>query len=306
MFWEMFSYYRYITACIMGLSLNLMLRDFSMLCRDLEIPDSIPFSKTAQATSKGSVEAETFWVNSLDGFRGGSMVPALQQLRKAKVTLNINLAAVLDGCKRLVVTVQSVALLAFGKTLAWLFGRLDIVLGHVVSGRTLSAVDAEENVGPLFNTIPRRFDLSQKTTTNEEAVRALQTTTGDSQAYQHASLSRVQQVWREKADLPDARLLDALFVFHKKASGTEEVLWRPVTVENDDKASTEYPINFEINQSETDIEVRVNGTGIVDLDVFLREFESILLDIVQSSGYAKPEVYYRSCRSMVMLCHMVD
>ncbi|KAF9077099.1 hypothetical protein BDP27DRAFT_1519318, partial [Rhodocollybia butyracea] len=63
----------------------------------------------------------------------------------------------LDIIKEMGVTVQTIMLLAWGKTLAALTGSLDVVFGHVVAGRAIELEDALLVSGPLFNTIPFRF-----------------------------------------------------------------------------------------------------------------------------------------------------
>lgn len=51
---------------------------------------------------------------------------------EAGSVLKVNVNSVLAGCKDLGVTLQTVALLAVGKSLASASGRRDIVFGHVV------------------------------------------------------------------------------------------------------------------------------------------------------------------------------
>ncbi|KAK0434815.1 putative peptide synthetase [Armillaria borealis] len=78
----------------------------------------------------------------------------------------------LHSIKMLGVTVQAVALLAWGKTLASITGSPDVVFGQVVSGRTIDLDNALYASGPLFNTIPFRFTLSELAWTNAEAAQA--------------------------------------------------------------------------------------------------------------------------------------
>ena len=189
--------------------------------------------------------------------------------------------ALLEGCKRLGVTVQSVALVAFGKTIARLSRRQDIIFGHVVSGRSLpTIIDADDVVGPLFNTIPVRIGLSKSSTTNKDVVQDIQEMTGESQIFQHASLGKVQQTWREKIDSPEAVLLDSIFVFQRRATHKDDQAWESITLD-DNVAPTEYATNFECEQADTGISVYVNSSSIKDLDCLIRTFESTLFNILE-------------------------
>lgn len=261
-----------------GESLRRLFADLSSLLKGAQIPARPSFSGAARAIYERTAEAEEYWVSSLDGFAGSSATSSTGEFHEMRVALTLDQAAILESCRSLGVTLQSVALLAYGKTLAWLSRRQDVVFGHIVRGRTLM-LEADDVVGPLFNTVPVRVNLEGISVSNGDAARSLQHMTGDSQAYQHASLSRIQQTWRENIKNPDAELLDALFVFQKRAGGHEDRLWTSIDiVEN--AAPTEYSTNLEFEQGEDGIAVCVNSRCIEDLDGFVQTFELILRDIL--------------------------
>ena len=268
-----------------GESLKLLLRDFAALVRKTRIVLRPPFSHAARAVHAPNTEAENFWARKLDDFKGIAATSNHGHFHAARTTLKSGLHPMLESCKRLGVTLQSVALLALGKTLAWLSGRLDIVFGHIVRGRSLPSLEAEDVVGPLFNAVPHRVNLHKIATSNRNVAKGIQDLSGESQTYQHSSLSKVQQAWREDISNPDAELLDTLFVFQKQISSAEDLPWASADV-NDDVAPTEYATNFEFIQKDTQILICMNSRRIQDLDGFLQMFERILSEIVENPDNA--------------------
>lgn len=93
-----------------------------------------------------------FWIKHLDGFlpaplprvSSSSAIP-----HRARQSLALPDGA-LQTIKNIGVTVQAVALLAWGKVLATLTESPDVVFGHVVSGRAIELEDALHASGPLF------------------------------------------------------------------------------------------------------------------------------------------------------------
>ncbi|KAL8767688.1 MAG: hypothetical protein Q9209_005868 [Squamulea sp. 1 TL-2023] len=265
-----------------GDSIRLLFQDFWASWKCTRLPKRPLFSQAAEEINRIKGEAEDFWVSKLESFSGTPGVSLAGPTREARARLNVKPSVLVEGSKRLGVTVQSVALAAFGKTIASLSRRQDVVFGHVVSGRSLpTIIDADEIVGPLFNTVPVRIRLAESSVTNTNVVQDIQKITGESQIYQHASLGKVQQAWREKTHNPEAVLLDSLFVFQKRATSDEDQGWESIALD-DNVAPTEHATNFECEQADTGIFVTVNSSSIRDLDLLIRTFESMLYDIMKS------------------------
>ena len=263
-----------------GESLRMIFYDLYASLKGLRIASRPPFSRAAEAIYHSQREAEDYWARSLDGFKGNIRPPLSGSLHEEKAALKVDITTVLEGCRRLGVTLQSLALLAFAKTLARLTQRSEVVFGHVVGGRVLSRVEADRILGPLFNTVPMRVQLEKMTSTNRDAAQGVQRLTGESQRYQHASLSKVQQTWRKAIGKPDAELFDTLFVFQIRTGAEAEHPWTSVETD-DDSAPTEYFTNFECEQTDTEISICVNSRGTEDLGKLLRTFEHLLCEIFQ-------------------------
>ncbi|KAL8751114.1 MAG: hypothetical protein Q9184_006175 [Pyrenodesmia sp. 2 TL-2023] len=267
-----------------GQSIRTLLHDFWAVSEGSPLPQRPSFSQAAEEIHQRKSKAEDYWVQTLNQFRGKSTLAAQGSMKEVRATLDLDLNAVLEGCKRLGVTLQSVVLVAFGKTTASLSKSQDIAFGHVVSGRALPALNADEIIGPMFNTVPVRLDLGKASTTNRDAIRHIQRMTGESQIYQHASLSKIQQTWRKEIGDPDAELLDSLFVFQRRPVG-EEDSWETVPLD-DDVAPTEYATNFECEQTDSGINICVNSRSIEDLDSVVATFRRMLCDILENPDTA--------------------
>ncbi|KAL8650194.1 MAG: hypothetical protein Q9210_003968, partial [Variospora velana] len=263
-----------------GESINLLFQDLWALSNGSPLPKRPSFSEAVEAIQSNTREATDYWAQCLSDFKGNPAESPVAALREIRSTLDINVTDALKDCQNLGVTLQSVGMLAFGKTLAWLSNQKDIVFGQVVRGRSLPNLEADGVIGPLFNTVPVRVRLESTTATNKDAAQAIQHMTGESQAYQHAPLSKVQQAWRQQTGNLDAKLIGSLFVFQRRAPGTETLSWEHVAV-GEDAAPTEYATNLECEQTDTGIDICVNSRNVEDLVTLVKTFEHILLDILQ-------------------------
>ncbi|KAL9617322.1 MAG: hypothetical protein Q9204_008493, partial [Flavoplaca sp. TL-2023a] len=195
-----------------GISINLLLQDMLHLYNGVELQPKTPFSEAARMISQAAQDAEDFWLQKLDQYQGCRHLSEISDSRITNLErkLDMNVGNVQQGCKDIAVTLQTIALLAHAKSLACLSGQRDVVFGHVVGGRSIAIPDADEIVGPLFNTIPSRITLDKTFVSNESMVKHIQQSSGDTQAHQHASLARVQHSWRQKAANADRQLFDSV------------------------------------------------------------------------------------------------
>ncbi|KAL8708164.1 MAG: hypothetical protein Q9220_006925 [cf. Caloplaca sp. 1 TL-2023] len=273
-----------------GVSIQLLFDDLARLYNKMDMPSRPPFSRAAQAITSSTPNDENFWLQKLEGFEGIDVSQpadngAGQGVVEVEKMLSMSTDKMIHSCKILGVTLQTVALLAYAKSLACLFGRRDIVFGHVVGGRSLAVPDADEIIGPLFNTVPCRVSLDKTYRTNASMATEIQEFSGDSQVHQQASLSKIQQAWRKKVGDPDTQLLDALFVFqhNTKEGRLGQRLWTPVDTSRA-SASTEYSINLEFEQTQNTIIAKVVAReAFIDRErllAWLTEFEHTFEEIL--------------------------
>lgn len=273
-----------------GESISLLFQDLARLYEGIELPPRAPFSDAAKAIAKSNTDAEGFWLQNLDGFESSDIPPSQNvtetDMIEIETTLSLGIESILRRCKVLGVTIQTVALLAYGKSLACVSGRRDVVFGHVVGGRLLAMPGADEVIGPLFNTVPFRIVFDRTYVTNRIAAMEIQQVSGDSQPHQHASLGRIQQAWRQRVGDANAQLFDTLFVFQNSANrpSATDRLWTSLDVSGV-IAPAEYSTNFEFEQREEKTILRVASRKKLrtreQLHTWLIEFGEIFQDIIE-------------------------
>ncbi|KAL8821475.1 MAG: hypothetical protein Q9223_000483 [Gallowayella weberi] len=268
-----------------GVSINVFFQDLTRLYHGLDIPRRSSFSDAARAISTACKDAENFWMLKLEGFDGGAFPfkKSSGDITNIEHTLGISNDTIVQSSRKLGVTVQTVALLAYAKSLACLSERRDVVFGHVVGGRSIAIPSADEIIGPLFNTVPSRITLDKTYVTNESMAKKIQRSSGDSQAYQHVSLAKIQQAWRKRAGNADAQLFDSVFVFQNNANiaSSEDHLGTSVNI-GAAVDPTEYSFNVEFEQGIERMILRVNATWNREkLQEWLIMFENIFRDILE-------------------------
>lgn len=241
------------------------------------------FSQAALAIANTTRTASDFWSRQMQGYRGIE-VPLTETERNASTLTAAILSLSVDTTTQQF-AISDVAMLAFAKALSCLVGARDIVFGQVVSGRTIPVDGADAILGPMFNTIPFRLRLSQTIATNGDILRQVRQLSEEAIDFQHASLAEVQKAWRQQVGgVAAANLFDSLFVFQKTVGSTEEdqamPLWKPYEGEGGAQAPSEYVLNFEVEQTEEGILVRVySKLNDEHLTAFLNNFKTAFEDI---------------------------
>ncbi|KAI4158074.1 MAG: hypothetical protein LQ342_007780 [Letrouitia transgressa] len=272
-----------------GDSINPIFQDLASLYDNAKLPYRPPFSVAAQEIFNRTQKAEKFWQYIMDGYENNE-TPLQSQCDKqvgteeVEIKLLMNTGIAIALCKHLGVTLQTVALLAFGKSLACARRRRDIVFGHILNGRSLPVTGADLILGPLFNTVPFRLCLDRTYATNRNIALDIQRFSAESQEHQHASLSKIQTAWRQKTGKTDGNLFDTLFVFQRTTPGKSSSLWKPVE-HGKILGQTEYPENFEFEQREEKLLVRMvsyaERSNKDQISAWLSNFDQIFRDILE-------------------------
>lgn len=142
-----------------GLSLPYFLEDVASSYRQQDAPSRPQFLSAAPYILHSSQDRAEFWSKHLAGYFP-SPLPRISGSRVETYRARQSFALpgdALQTIKNMGVTVQAVALLAWGKVLATLAHSLDVVFGQVVSGRAIELEDALHASGPLFKYVRFRF-----------------------------------------------------------------------------------------------------------------------------------------------------
>jgi len=148
----------------------------------------------------------------------------------------------LPFCKKLNVTVSAYFQASYLFVLNQVFG-ITPTIGVVVSGRTLAVEEAEDIIGPMFNTIPFAVcDLPEKSNF-PNLVRSCSRFNIEVLPFHYTSLRQITRYLGQ-----DSRhgLFEALFVFQKAHSTNAKAgLWHDLPIP---QSSPEYPLNLEVEQ----------------------------------------------------------
>ncbi|KIY67738.1 putative peptide synthetase [Cylindrobasidium torrendii FP15055 ss-10] len=271
-----------------GLSFGYIVEDVAAAYKSLAPYPRPQFTAAVPLILYSSRDTEDFWKNRLLGFVAQPL-PRIEsgfsKVHLAKAGLEMDEDAV-ESVKAAGVTVQAVALLAWGKVHSTICKSLDIVFGQVVAGRSIELDDALHASGPLFNTIPFRFTLSDPSLTNLEALQAQHELNIQAEPRQHVPLRQIQKDWRMCMATGEA-LFDTLFVFQQGTEKSEarSSLWSGYRIS--EEASAQYPLNVEIVHTGKRIEVHAGCKSDVFSQDGLREvlqlFCDAFLDIVRNT-----------------------
>lgn len=274
-----------------GFSIPLLFEDLATAYQNRDLPKRPPFAGAAHMIYNLRERSTEFWASCLKGYLKPRMPVVEEQDEVSKLHVDMRSFGrspqnVLSRCAALRITPHTVALLAFGKTLMQLLQQRDIVFGQVLAGRSLEVEDADDIIGPLFNTVPFRIVLDNALQTNESALEHLQHLSIESQSHQHASLSDIQKKWRQSTGDNSPRIFDALFTFSRPAREdhlAETGIFEPLRHEQEPE-DADYNINFELEQSSASMVARVscksNFMTADGLRTFVQEFEQIFEDIL--------------------------
>ncbi|KAI9805165.1 MAG: NRPS [Sarcosagium campestre] len=274
-----------------GISLPYIFDDLADYYNGSEVASRIQFHQAAAFISQNQGKAVQFHVDRLDGYESLGFAAKHHQTStrayRIRRGFGLDLELVMEKCKAIDVTLQSVCLLAYGKLLSTMLHRRDVVFGHVLSGRSLPIKGVESIAGPLFNTVPFRVRLGRPLFSNAIAASQIQKVTADMQAFQQVSLSAIQAEWRRSKGDTGKSLFDALFVFQRDImtdrSGADPPWVKVDLVNVTDRP--EYPLSLEVEQSISSISILAACHSEYwteqELEMMVIDFLAICHDILQ-------------------------
>ncbi|CAO1635232.1 unnamed protein product [Sympodiomycopsis kandeliae] len=204
---------------------------------------------------------------------------------RASLSLDNTLAEDLTRfCRRYRITTQSVAQVALAKSITLWTGLRDIVFCQVVGGRTGKGTGSL--VGPCFNTIPCRINLTNLSSARE-SVKAVHQTNLSALPHQHAPLRLIQQACRVQS------ISDVLFVFQPKLDDDVESngagkLWKAVPRSSEvHETTTHFALNVEVWERKDGLEIKSSASvGCMPTREELIEFLDLYAQSLSEIVYA--------------------
>jgi amino acid adenylation domain-containing protein len=248
------------------------------------------FAPAARKVAHAEVPSVQFWADTVKGYRYPEIpVPPVAAtgscVQWAEIKVQTPAAVLQLQCGSLEVTLQTVALLAFGRSLASILGQRDVVFGHVVSGRGLDIDTTASAFGPLFNTVPFRLKLDPILQSTRSVLHYIQRFSADARSHQHAPLRLVQKDWRLDTHSKGSSLFDALFTFNKSESKDITSIFRPYAADRIPDTPN-YKLNVEFEQKPDFLIIRASSREVFpnagELDIWLQTLALGLENIVSS------------------------
>ncbi|KAF5864621.1 hypothetical protein ETB97_007179 [Aspergillus alliaceus] len=248
------------------------------------------FASAARVIASIQETSVPFWAKTVSGYRYSGLPVSPDSVigshaQWAEVKVECPIATLQRQCGSLEVTLQTVALLAFGKSLALLLGQRDVVFGHVVSGRALDTGSTGFIIGPLLNTVPFRLTLDPILQNTRSVLQHIQRFCADALHHQHASLGLIQNSWRLASQNASPSLFDALFSFNKAEGPVGTPLFQPY-LSGRVLESPHYRLNVEFEQKPDALVIRASCRDILagkgELENWLQTLALSLVDIVSS------------------------
>lgn len=250
--------------------------------------DALPFGPLSK-----NPKAETFWLDHLKGLKH-RRIPITSSLRDQSPTaIELDLSG-LDCLetvrRRLNVTEQSILHACWLLTLKLHFGFIPTI-GIIVSGRVLEVEDAEDIIGPMFNTIPSHIQFHGLSTVSD-LIRKCHSYYASTLPFQHTPLRDITK-WVGRS--PDEPIFDSLFAFQRdneNAAQATEQLWSSET----SHAEPDYPLAFEARRRREGFftisvvaqpGVMCSETG----EAVLSQFRDTLFKVIEEPDHDLPTSY---------------
>ncbi|KAG9082491.1 Non-ribosomal peptide synthetase, partial [Ceratobasidium sp. UAMH 11750] len=238
-----------------GISLPLLFDRVRSIYHCATIPPSVSFHELVPEILAQEHSGVPFWTKQLEGVQPFSFPRTTEApggAWRSSASCEVELSDIKRTCRRYQVNVQCLGQAAMAKILSQVFGQRDVVFGQVVSGRMLPG--AESVIGPVFNTIPCRIDISASRNYGD-LLRKIQRSNNEGLTYQHASLRSIQREIGVKS------LTDALFLFQPDAAveNAEAVpIWDSLENASKDETKAQYGLNVELYQNASGFLIRAS------------------------------------------------
>ncbi|KAF9783958.1 hypothetical protein BJ322DRAFT_1067759 [Thelephora terrestris] len=266
-----------------GISLPMLFNHVKAVYKG-DSPFAPQFYTLARRMTSIEARATGFWQSRLKGVHPWKfprrVFSTADAWRTSKV-VNVPKEIIDRFCRRYGVSAQSIAQAAWAKVLAVHCRCLDVVYGHVVSGRMIAG--SENIIGPMFNTIPCRVTIGQKQT-GRDLVRSVHKLNLEALPWHHASLRSIQRA------LGAISLCDTLFLFQPNTQEEDEQdpLWTLVSQSDERESKSQYAINIEIHPQSDSWVIRSSCSAAVmdipGLEEILTEYEESIAQIVNRPG----------------------
>ncbi len=238
--------------------------------------------------------ALNYWVDYLDGFRGGESLTMRNRVATAtgeqQATVHVSFSELgnFNQLKRRTgATSAALFQVAWGLTMSRLVQNPDVLFGVTVSGRPAGIPGIERMIGCFINNVASRCNIEPEVSLNNLLSNLL----SDQQSrepHQHFSLLQLNQAFKAQNKSTQDRLIDTLFLWLNKVESAAEVpsqanahTRKPLKPIGDGhQAASVFPLSMIVNESVDGFDLILKTiagfTTITPLDDMLTQYRATL------------------------------
>lgn len=211
-----------------GEGITQLLQEIQTSLAGQQLPEVVPFHRfISHMVSTGPNTSDKFWDRYLSGVSPSllsapqSQSPTTHSVsHQIHVNLNESLTSFKRHCQELSVTPLNVLHAAWARLLVLHADTSDVCFGNVFSCRTVPLEGADRIVGPCFNTLPMRINLSA-TSTNADVLKLARKHNSDILPHQLSPLRRIQR----RVAHGGSQLFDTLVIFQGSHTELDPGYW---------------------------------------------------------------------------------
>lgn len=285
-----------------GISVDLMLRYLHQVYDNPQKRHNAPLFYEALALGPllHKRDSSSFWSQHLQSVHLLNLPKSCQSVESGRHVneLQFELAApeVQQICTALAVTPQAAFHATWLRTIAQEF-KFNPTIGIVLSGRSIELENADEIIGPMFNTLPFQINQFPQSACFADLIQACHRSNVDVLPYQHTSLSSIRKSLQLRSDQD---MFDSLFVYQNATKNEESSQWRWDEIQIE--SSVEYPLNLEIEKLDTHlygVRIVADAKSLKSHDVakLSESLKKILQSLSASLKGALPACFYDDTKS---------
>ncbi|KAI9088860.1 hypothetical protein DFS34DRAFT_417935 [Phlyctochytrium arcticum] len=274
-----------------GWSLPLLLEDVAKVYENVKVLDRPQFRDfVGYIMQQEPQEAESYWTRLLTECTP-SMFPAnlhgykvdkteIQSATLKELTSECTLEMLQEASQALNVSLQALGQAAWSLLLSMYSGETNVMFGHVVSGRSVAVEGVTDMMGPTFNTIPVRVDLTPSLTLGD-LVKSVHAMNVESLSYQHTPLRTITKC--AKASEHGVALFDTIFLYQKLDDSDEDQQAKLWTVD-EGRAGVNYAVSVEMEPHMNKVILRVAVQDAImpanHVELLLKQMDALLRELV--------------------------
>lgn len=229
-----------------GEAMDILFKEIERAYEGISLKPAPQFHQFVDYILSGDLEEDDrFWSEYLKNISYSYMCPqrAISKgseeplIEVTQLELGISLQDFETACNNLSVTLLSMFQASWALLLSRYTLSTDICFGAVLSGRTAPLDGVENIIGPCFNVLPVRLQLSAAAL-NTDVVKMAQRANVDILAHQHTSLRHIQKMFSKHGQ----SLLDSIILFQRPTEELDSRLWKMVSEEG----VMDFPVILEI------------------------------------------------------------